>query len=338
MYASYVPQHLADPLWQRLAHSKLFITGGTGLFGHWLLDSLTDANQRLNLKISATVLTRHPGLAKAKMPYLDSQIQFLHGHVENFKFPTEKFDVILHMATTSAEETFQGFSQTQKLQMLFQGTQRVIEFAHTCGAKRILFTSSGAAYGSQLCDFIHESALMQIDPFNPESGLALGKSVAEFLLHRASDESNLEVVIARCFTFVGPGIPVNLHYAIGNFIKNVAEGEPILIKGDGTAIRSYMYLGDLVWWLLQLLLDGKSGETYNVGSDQPISILELAQKVALLSNHSPKILILGQADYSVGVPVRNSYTPSIEKAKFELGLHISTDLSSAIAQTINALR
>lgn len=338
MYAPYLSKHLTDPLWQRLSHARLFITGGTGLFGHWFLDSLTEANKRLNLKISATVLTRHPELAKAKMPYLDCRIQFLQGHVENFTLPTERFDVILHMATTSAEETFQGFSQTQKLQMLCQGTQRVIEFALSCGAKRILFTSSGAVYGNQLCNFIQESALMHIDPFKPESGLALGKSVAEFLLHRASAESSLEVVIARCFTFVGPGIPINLHYAIGNFIKNAVEGKDIVIKGDGTAIRSYMYLGDLIWWLLQLLLDGKSGDTYNVGSDQPISISELANKVALLSNHSPKILIEGQADYSVGVPVRNSYTPSIEKAKFDLGLHISTDLSSAIAHTLNALR
>ena len=338
MYAPYLPKHLSDPLWQRLAHARLFITGGTGLFGHWLLDSLTDANQRLNLKISATVLTRHAELAKAKMPYLDSRIHFHEGHVENFALPTERFDAIFHMATSSAEETFQGISQTQKLQMLFQGTQRVIEFAHNCGAKRILFTSSGAVYGSQLCDFIQESALMQIDPLKPESGLALGKSVAEFLLRRASAESSLEIVIARCFAFVGPGIPINLHYAIGNFIKNAVEGNPILIKGDGTPIRSYMYLGDLVWWLLQLLLDGKSGDIYNVGSDQPISIAELAHKVALLSNNSPKILIEGQADYSVGVPVRNIYTPSIEKAKFELGLHISADLSSAIAQTLNSMR
>ena len=98
------------------------------------------------------------------------------------------------------------------------------------------------------------------------------------------------------------------------------------------------FLGDLVWWLLQLLLDGKSGDAYNVGSDQPISISELAQKVALLSMRSPKILIQGQANYSVGVPVRTSYIPSIEKAKFELGLHISTDLSSTIAQTLNSMR
>lgn len=337
MYASYVPQHLTDPLWQRLAYSKLFITGGTGLFGHWLLDSLTDANKRLNLKIEATVLTRNPEGAKAKMPLLDERILFIRGGVENFELPAEKFDAILHMATTSAEETFQGFSQTQKLRMLFEGTQRVIELAHKSGAKRILFTSSGAVYGSQLCDHIHETAQIHIDPLRAESGLALGKSVAEFLLRQVSTESNIEIVIARCFSFVGPGVPMNLHYAIGNFIKNANHGSPIVILGDGTAIRSYMFMGDLIWWLLKLLLDGRSGEAFNVGSDQHISILDLAKKVAFLSENSSELSIRGNTGHSIGLALRSVYVPSIDKAKSELGLQINTDLDSAISLALKSL-
>jgi len=338
MYESYLPRHLTDPLWKRLANAKLFITGGTGQFGHWLLDSLTDANIRLNSKIEATVLTRTPDLAKAKMPNLCSRIRFLKGEVEQFVLPSEKFDFIIHMATTSADETFRGSSQTQKLKMLFEGTQRIIELAQYSSAKRILFTSSGAVYGSQNCDQVAETALMQLDPLKAESGLALGKSVAEFLLSQVSAETNLEIVIARCFTFVGPGLPMDLHYAIGNFIKNAVDGNPILIRGDGTAVRSYMFMGDLVWWLLKLLLDGKSGEAYNVGSDLPISILELANKVALLGDNSPEILTQGHKSYSVGVSARSIYIPSIEKAKSELGLKISTEISSAILQTFNFLK
>ena len=338
MYASYVPRHLTDLLWERLAESRLFITGGPGLFGHWLLDSLTDANKRLNLKIEATVLTRNPDVAKAKMPLLDDRIRFLKGEVENFELPAEKFDAILHMATTSAEETFKGASQTHKLSMLFEGTQRVIELAHKSEAKRILFTSSGAVYGGQLCEHIQETAKMHIDPLRADSGLALGKSVAEFLLSQAGAESTLEVVIARCFAFVGPGIPMNLHYAIGNFIKNAAEGKPIVIKSDGTAIRSYMFMGDLIWWLLKLLLDGKSGEAYNVGSDQPVSILELALKVAQISQSRSEVVVQGQASHSVGVPVRNAYFPSIEKANEAFGLQIYTDLEASMKLTIEGLK
>jgi len=336
MYASYVPQHLTDPLWERLADSRLFITGGTGLFGHWLLDSLTDANKRLNLKIEATVLTRNPDGVKAKMPFLDERIRFLKGEVENFELTAEKFDAILHMATTSAEETFKGSSQTHKLSMLFEGTQRILALAQSANTKRILFTSSGAVYGSQVCDHVEETALAHIDPLKAESGLALGKGVAEFLLGQACKASGLEVVIARCFSFVGPGMPMNLHYAIGNFIQSAAEGKPIVIKGDGTAIRSYMFMGDLVWWLLKLLLDGKSGEAYNVGSDEKISILDLAHKVAHLSQGSLEIIVQGQTAYSVGVPVRNVYVPSISKASLNLGLELQMNLDASIEKTLDS--
>ena len=81
MYESYVPKHLTDPLWERLSNCRIFITGGTGLFGHWLLDSLTDANFRLNLKIDVIVLSRNPELARSRMPNLDSRIKFIYGYV-----------------------------------------------------------------------------------------------------------------------------------------------------------------------------------------------------------------------------------------------------------------
>jgi UDP-glucuronate decarboxylase len=338
MYESYIPTHLTDPLWQRLAYSKIFITGGTGLFGHWILDSLTDANKRLDLKIEATVLTRNPEKAFSQITNLDPRIRFIKGHVENFVFPFEKFDIILHMATTSAEETFNGADQSQKLKMLYEGTQRVLEFAQISGAKRILFTSSGAVYGGQNCNLIKESAMTQIDTLNEASGLALGKSVAEYLLQQAYSKTGLEVIIARCFSFVGPGIPLNLHYAIGNFIKSANEGSFIDIKSDGLAIRSYMFMGDLVWWLIKLLIDGKSGEVYNVGSDEAVSVVELAKKVKKIFHLDAKIIISGNTNYSVGVPVRNVYLPSIEKARNELNLNINSDLNTSLEKMCKSIR
>jgi nucleoside-diphosphate-sugar epimerase len=330
MYEEYVPKHLTDPLWQRLAYSKIFITGGTGLFGHWILDSLSDANRRLNLEIEATVLTRNPEKAIVKMPGLDHRIKFIQGHVENFDLPSEKFDFILHMATTSAEETFNGVDQTQKLKLLFEGTQRVLELALRSDTNRVLFTSSGAVYGNQNCDSIKESAMSHIETFNSASGLALGKSLAEYILFQAYSKTGLEIVIARCFSFVGPGIPLHFHYAIGNFIKNAIEGNPIRVLGDGLAIRSYMFMGDLVWWLLKLLLDGRTGDAYNVGSDEAISIMELAESVNKICGSSSEIVIEGDANYSVGVPVRNIYLPCIYKAQSEMNLKITNKLNYSL--------
>lgn len=330
MYEPYIPTHLTDPLWQRLANSKIFITGGTGLFGHWLLDGLSDANRRMNLKIQATVLTRNPAKAIAKMPTLDHRIKFIQGQVENFDLPSEKFDFIFHMATTSAEETFSGGDQSKKLTMLFEGTQRVLELAHKSRVKRILFTSSGAVYGNQICDGIRESSLTCVDAQKAESSLALGKAVAEFLINRAFEETKLDVVIARCFSFVGPGMPLNLHYAIGNFVKNVIDETPLIIKGDGKAIRSYMHMGDLIWWLLKLIVDGQSGQAYNVGSNESISILELAERVKLVTKSDQKIVIQGIPQYSIGVPERNIYVPSIEKIFLKFNLTIQKKLDASI--------
>lgn len=332
MYEEYVPKHLTDPLWQRLAHSKIFMTGGTGLFGHWILDSLSDANRRLNLGIEVTVLTRNPEKAVIKMPSLDQRIRFIKGYVENFALPAEKFDLIFHMATTSAEETFYGIDQSQKLKMLFEGTQRVLELARNSEVKRLLFTSSGVVYGNQICDGIQESSLTCVDALKAESSLTLGKAVSEFLIKQAVEENKLEVVIARCFSFVGPGIPLNLHYAIGNFVKNVLEDTPLIIKGDGKVVRSYMHMGDLIWWLLKLILDGQSGEAYNVGSDEPVSILELAERVKRITRSKQKIIVEGVSKHSVGVPVRNVYVPSVEKMFTKFNLNIHKDLDSSIKE------
>ena len=316
---------------------QAFYNGRDGTFWSLVARQLDGCQQTLEFKNRGNSFNKKSRRGKSQNAITGRTDCFHQGEVESFELPAEKFDAILHMATTSAEETFQGFSQTQKLRMLFEGTQRVIELAQKSGAKRILFTSSGAVYGSQLCDHIQETAKLHTDPLRAESGLALGKSVAEFLLSQASTESGLEVVIARCFSFVGPGIPMNLHYAIGNFIKNAIEGKPIVIRGDGSAIRSYMFMGDLICWLLKLLLDGKSGEAYNVGSNKPISILELAHRVSQLSSTASEVVVLGETQYTVGVPVRDVYVPSIDKASNLLNLNVPTELRQSLIYTFNSI-
>jgi hypothetical protein len=125
--------------------------------------------------------------------------------------------------------------------------------------------------------------------------------------------------------------------SIGNFIKNAIEGKPIVIRGDGSAIRSYMFMGDLICWLLKLLLDGKSGEAYNVGSNKPISILELAHRVSQLSSTQSEVVVLGEAQYTVGVPVRDVYVPSIDKASNQLNLNVPTELRQSLIYTFNSI-
>lgn len=116
-------------------------------------------------------------------------------------------------------------------------------------------------------------------------------------------------------------------FAIGNFIKDAVLCRDIQINGDGTPMRSYLYSDDLIIWLFKILIDGKSCEPYNVGSDVAISILELAKKVAYLLNPEIKINIAKTANINA-LPER--YVPSIQKARKELDLDVWTDLDNAI--------
>ena len=204
--------------------------------------------------------------------------------------------------------------------VIVNGTKRVVEFAQTTGVGRLLYVSSGAVYGVQPPQV---ERIPENFPCSPVTAYGKGKLRAEELCL----QSSLDCMIARCFAFVGPQMPLDAHFAIGNFIGNCLRNEPIVIKGDGTAIRSYMYSTDLTEWLLTILVKGSKGNAYNVGSDDAISISDLAHKVRrVLSAENP--VEIKKPRLNGCLPSR--YLPSIEKAKTLLSLELRVGLEKAI--------
>lgn len=328
----------SDACWKKLNKAHLFITGGSGLFGRWFLTALLDANQRLSTDIQATVLTRNPQLFLAAMvgEVGSERIYALQGDVTNFTFPASQFTHVLHMATTSAHETFAGEDSLAKFHMLTNGTERVLQLAAQAGVKKILFTSSGVAYGKYPEGWVSESHGGAPNTLDAVNGLAQGKLAAEFLCSYYADKFGFEATIARCFSFAGPDLPLNIHYAIGNFIYDALRAEKITVKGDGSPMRSFLYLGDLVHWLLALLVDGQNNKIYNVGSDQAISILALAETVQKLLAPHKKIEVLGDSRHSVGNINRNWYVPNIALARSTLKLDAWTPTDTIILNTAHA--
>lgn len=142
-------------------------------------------------------------------------------------------------------------------------------------------------------------------------------------------ESGLDVKIARCFSFVGKYLDRTIYYAIGNFIQNCLDGKPIVIKGNGTPLRSYLYADDLVEWLFTILERGENGRPYNVGSDRAVSIRELAETVREALGSSSEVQVLGR-----DVPgAADVYVPDISRIRRELGVEVKCDLRSAIIRT-----
>lgn len=313
----------------------IFITGGTGLFGLWLLESILYANEYCNANIRALILTRDKEAFFKKMPQMKEAacFEFLQGDVADFKFPDTKFAYVIHAATESSA-TLNRDNPLLMYDTITKGTRRVLEFAVHANALNFLFTSSGAVYGKQPCDLHHipETYRGSPDPLVTTSAYGLGKLAAEHSCMLFNKHFGLSVKIARCFAFVGPYLPLNTHFAIGNFIGHALRQETIHIAGDGTPYRSYLYMADLTAWLWKILCHGETGQAYNVGSDEAISIAELATLVSATAK-KPLSIKIAQAKNPAANGER--YVPDVTKAKETLNLTNWINLTDAISRTIN---
>ena len=298
-----------------LGQKRLFITGGTGFFGKSMLDYRLRHPEWPWAKAEWVVLSRSPEQFKSANAALATQpgISFVAGDVRDFAFPGGYFDAIIH-AATSAVTTM---SDDEMTSVILDGTKHIAEFAMTTGCSKVLFTSAGAVYGPRTAPANEE------DDCRPFTAYGKGKLEAEKILI----ESGLEAKIARCFAFVGPHLNRGIHFAIGNFIQNCLDGKPIVINGDGTPLRSYLYADDLVEWLFAILERGENGRPYNVGSDCAVSIRELAEIVRNALGSKSEIVVKGTPKVGEEPSV---YVPSIERTRSELGLEVKVSLEDAI--------
>lgn len=319
--------------WQSLRGMRLFVTGGTGFVGKWMLAALQDANARHALSCEATVLSRDPERFREEAPWLadDPAFTMHRGDVRDFELPPGRFSHVVHAATDVAGTS----APLQILDTCVQGTRRTLEFAGVAGARNILLVSSGAVYGRQPMHVatIDESFAGGPDTLQPVSAYAEGKRIAENLaaIHAASD--GLRIPVARCFAFVGPYLSLDGHLAIGNFLRDAFRGRPIVVRGDGTPQRSYMHGADLAGWLWSILVDGRSATAYNVGSEEAVSLKEAAALIACLGSHRAGIDVRGRRE-CMDI---DRYVPNVSRARTELGLPSPLTLEEAVRRTMRWL-
>jgi len=317
---------------------SLFLAGGTGFFGCWLLESFCHINRVIGLNARVTVLTRNPEAFLAKCRHLtdDPAIVFIPGDIRDFRFPAGDFPYVIHAAT----ETSTGSSaeaQHNLLGSITGGTERLLQFASAHGTRKFLLASSGAVYGPQPAQISHlpETYSGAPDPLAVASAYGEGKRLAELLCAIYGSRYGIECKIARCWAFSGPHLPIDRHFAIGNFIGDALAGRPIRLNGDGTPRRSYLYASDLAIWLWTMLFRAPPLIPINVGSDSDVSILELARMVAASLN--PGIAIEAGRPASPGVPA-SRYVPSVARAQELLGLRQTISLEEGICRTADWLR
>jgi nucleoside-diphosphate-sugar epimerase len=316
-----------------LRGARVLVTGATGWFGTWLLDALVALDRAHALDLAIVAVSRDPVRFTARHPALASKVEWIAADVRAADFAIEgRVTHVIH-AATEASAALNTAAPGLMFDTIVDGTRNVLRAAADAGARRVLLLSSGAVYGPQPANVerLDENHAGSPDPLAVANAYAEGKRAAEQIAAIACASRGLDVAIARCFAFVGPHMPFDTHFAIGNFIRDALASERIVVRGDGTPRRSYLYPTDLVTWLLTLLVEAKPLRAYNVGSPDAVTIGDLAHRVARvvgeLTGRTADVVIAAESTGGA------SYVPSTERATRELGLAVRCPLDDAIRRT-----
>lgn len=309
---------------------RLFITGGTGFIGGWLLNLLHRACAQ-GLRVEAHLLTRDAARFAERVPHLAAApwLRCHEGDVTDVTLPGCAFDMIFH-AATDASAKLNAEDPGRMFDTALLGTRQVLRLAAESGAERFLMLSSGAVYGRQPWEVegLPESWTGGPDCTDPVNTYAEAKRGAEMLCAIAARQG-LGVSIARIFALLGPGLELNAHFAAGNFLSDAMSGRTVTVNGDGRAVRSYLYPTDLLVQLLALWVRGPSGRAYNVGSPEGVSIRDLAETIARLVG-TGDYAVLGKSD-SGWNPGR--YVPDMTALHRDLGVEGTIKLDQAVLNT-----
>jgi nucleoside-diphosphate-sugar epimerase len=338
----HILEHTRD-LWDELRGQRIFITGGTGFVGCWLLESFAWANDRLDLNAKAMVLSRNPEAFDRRAAHLchNRAIQFLRGDVKDFPYSEGPFSHLIHSAIYQSPADGR-LSKVLMANEMLAGTRRVLDFCAQAHVNKVLLVSTGGVYGgvpSPLTmipkTMIPEDYSGSVDPTANASAYLQIRRMMESLHVLYAEENDFEAKIARCFSLLGPYLPLNGRFAVGDFIGDALAGRPITVRGDGKAVRSYLYMADLAIWLWTILIKGISCRPYNVGSETPTTIRALAEEIAHSSVPPLGVSILGEPSSGVAP---DYYVPNTSRAQSELSLCQFIPLAEAVGRTMRWYR
>ena len=331
-----------------LRGARVLLTGASGFVGTWLLETLTWANQRLHLDMGVVALCRAPDRLALHLRS-DPSVEPFAADVRTLEADEVpgRLDAVIH-AATPANAALNTSRPLEMVDTIIAGTRRVLDLAAVSAAGSsipFLFTSSGAVYGAvpSGADAVAEDYRGAPDPLDPRSAYHEGKRLAELLCAIATQQPNgpdagsgpptgVLAKVARLFAFVGPHLPIDAHFAVGNFVRDRVRGSPIIVQGDGTSVRSYLYASDMVVWLLAILNRGEAGRAYNVGSERAVDIATLANAVSKSGPGDPSIVeVRGPAMLGSAI---DRYVPSTERIRRELAVSERVSLEDALDRTL----
>ena len=314
---------------QVLKNTEILVTGGTGFFGKWIVKIITYLNDNLAFNIKLYLVARNNSSYINNIVENRNDIFFIKNDIRNLREIPSTIEYIIHTAATPDNSVHMS-NPIEVMDIISNGTKQVLDLALGLdNIKKILNISSGQVYGTLRSNKISEANVGILDTNSVNSIYPEAKRYSETLSFAYKSLYKLPIVQVRPFSFVGPYMGLEKPWAINNFIKDAIKFKKIRILGNGKPIRSYMYPTDMAWWILNMLVDSKNGVVYNLGSQEGISLEELAIKIKNKIGMEVNIEILNMNDES------SIFVPDESLVKNRLGLDIKVGIDEALDRTID---
>ncbi|MBI4451988.1 NAD-dependent epimerase/dehydratase family protein [Candidatus Woesearchaeota archaeon] len=253
---------------------KILVTGGAGFIGSYIVKHLLDNNHNVKILDIKEPKIRHKNLEFVKKSILDDIKKDIMGS-----------DAVFHFAALlGVDNSDKKPLETMKINL--EGSVNVFKSAIDAGVKNMIYSSSSEVYGEP-----RELPIKEDSVKGPVSTYGVSKLAAEIYAKAYNQEFGTDIRIVRFFNVYGPGQESN--WVVPIFLNKALRNEPITVFGNGNQTRCFTYVEDVAEGVLTVFEKGKSGEAYNIGNNQPTTILELAQIAKEMTKSKSEIIKLG---------------------------------------------
>lgn len=308
---------------------KVLITGGAGFIGSNLCKTLLDKGYVV-IAVDNLITSSEENIQKLS-------------HRENFTFikhdvvnPFSKsllaeiagVDSIFHLACPTGVPNIETLGE-EMIRTCSEGTRNVLEVARINKAK-LLLTSSSEIYGDPLVRPQKETYTGNVDPIGLRSPYEEGKRIAETWVELYVRKYATDAKIVRIFNTYGPQMSMADSRVIPNFVASLKNGKPLTVQGEGLQKRTFCYVDDLIHGFITVIEKGKAGDVYNVGSDQEITIIELARLLSKLAGKDAPITFIDRPSHD-----HQQRLPDLEKI-MSLGWKMNVTLEEGLKKTLQS--
>ena len=317
-----------------LNNSKILISGGTGLIGSYLIDSIL-ARNNLNVDICCLALNLEEAKSRFRIHQNDKRLRFYECDLTKTLNLDEQFDYILHLASFSDAHNYARFP-VETMIMNIGGAKNMLDLAKKYGAKKFFYASSSEIYGTSTEEMV-ETNQGVVNTLDIRSCYNEAKRASETLCISYNAEYSVPCVLGRFCRVYGPSMLIKDSKALSQFLKNALNGEDTVLKSKGNQLLSYIYVADAVNGILHLLKNGEESNAYNISNASEILTLrEIAEITASIGNKKVIFDLPSDIEKTGYSRVQNAILPTQKLEK--LGWKPTVNMTEGIKRTFSVLK